>query len=106
MDKGVLGAGLGRRHHLRLLVEAHADIHQRHQQPDEDDGDASFPPDNGDGVLFPGIAPYLTLWSNEMNTSADGRPRFNLNMKEAQDLQTALAQVMPPHCRLLAEPET
>jgi hypothetical protein len=62
----------------------------------EDDGDASFPPDNGDGVLFPGIAPYLTLWSNEMNTSADGRPRINLNMKDAQELQTAMEAEFRP----------
>ena len=62
----------------------------------EDDGNASFPPDNADGVLFPGIAPYLTLWSNEMNASADGRPRINLNMKDAQELQTAMEAEFRP----------
>jgi type II secretory pathway component PulK len=62
----------------------------------EDDGDTNFPPDNADGRLFPGIAPYLTLWSNEMNTSADMRPRINLNNKDAQELQEALEQEFRP----------
>jgi len=58
--------------------------------PNEDDGAASFPPDNGDGVLFAGIAPYLTLWSVESNVSRDGRPRINLNEKDTQKLQESL----------------
>jgi len=64
--------------------------------PNEDDGDASFPPDNADGRLFPGIASYLTLWSNEMNASGDMRPRINLNMKDAQELQDAMDKEFRP----------
>lgn len=62
--------------------------------PNEDDGDASFPPDNADGVLYAGVSPYFTLWSREMNVSKDNRARINLNlnMKDAQKLQDALSQ--------------
>ncbi|MEK6643676.1 MAG: hypothetical protein AABZ08_07175 [Planctomycetota bacterium] len=64
--------------------------------PNEDDGTTTFPPDNSDGTLFVGLAPYLTLWSNETNLSADGRPKINLNMENTQDLQAALeAEIRP-----------
>ena len=64
--------------------------------PNENDGDASFPPDNGDGALFAGIAPYLTLWSRELNVSNDQRPRINLNMQDTQELQTLLEEQFSP----------
>ncbi len=60
--------------------------------PNEDDVDGSFPPDNGDGVLYAGIAPYLTLWSRETNMSADQRPRINLNMQDTQKLQELISE--------------
>jgi len=56
----------------------------------EDDGDASFPYyDNGDGVLNPGIAPFLTVFSREPDTALDNRPRINLN----SDAETIAAQI-------------
>ena len=58
--------------------------------PNENDSDTSFPPDNGDGALFRGIAPYLTLWSREMNMSGDGRQKININQQDMQKLQDAL----------------
>jgi type II secretory pathway component PulK len=58
----------------------------------EDDGDASFPPDNADGVLFPGVAPFLTVWSRELNVSNDHRPRINLNFSDKQKLQEMLGK--------------
>ena len=45
----------------------------------ENDGDASDPPDNRDGKLDRGIAPYVTVYSVEPNTSSDGQPRININ---------------------------
>lgn len=46
----------------------------------EDDGDASFPfYDNGDGILNPGIAPFLTVFSREPDTALDNKQRINLN---------------------------
>jgi hypothetical protein len=56
----------------------------------EDDSDATFPPDNADGVLFPGIAPFVTVWSKEWNTSNNNRPRINLNLPDTQKLQETL----------------
>lgn len=64
--------------------------------PNEDDGDATFPPDNADGALYAGVAPYFTLWSREMNVSNDSRARINLNMKDAQKLQEALSEEFAP----------
>jgi len=49
----------------------------------EDDGDASFPPDNQDGHLNRGIYPYLTVMSFENNVSNDQRPRVYLLGEEA-----------------------
>jgi len=46
--------------------------------PNEDDGDESFPPDNGDGVLNRGVFPYLTVFSAEDNVSNDNRQRIYL----------------------------
>jgi type II secretory pathway component PulK len=56
----------------------------------EDDADATFPPDNADGVLFSGVAPFLTVWSKEWNTSNNNRPRINLNLPDTQKLQESL----------------
>lgn len=59
--------------------------------PNENDSDESFPPDNGDGTLFRGISAYLTLWSREMNMSGDGRQKINLNKQDVQKLQDELS---------------
>ncbi len=56
----------------------------------EDDGDASFPPDNADGQLYAGVAPFLTVWAREWNTSNGNRPRINLNLPDLQKLQELL----------------
>jgi type II secretory pathway component PulK len=65
--------------------------------PNEDDGDASFPPDNADGALFAGVAPYFTLWTRERNVSKDNRARINLNLKDAQKLQEAMSKEFQPN---------
>ncbi len=56
----------------------------------EDDGNASFPPDNADGRLFRGLAPLLTTFSRELNTNSLGKPRINLNMQDVADLEKQL----------------
>lgn len=43
--------------------------------PNEDDGDESFPPDNGDGELNVGLYPYLTVYSRDVNTASDNTQR-------------------------------
>ncbi|MCA9257232.1 MAG: general secretion pathway protein GspK [Phycisphaerales bacterium] len=60
--------------------------------PNEDDGDLSFPPDDGDGKLFQGVARYFTIWSQEANASADGRPRIFLNLQDLEKLQEDLEE--------------
>lgn len=60
--------------------------------PNEDDDDVSFPPDNADGILFRGVGPYLTVWSQEMNTAADNSPRINLNLQDLEKLEKKLEE--------------
>jgi type II secretory pathway component PulK len=45
----------------------------------EDDGDASPPPDDTDGMLRPGLAGLCTVYSYNQNTDAQGAPRIDLN---------------------------
>lgn len=58
--------------------------------PNENDGDASYPPDNSDGALDRGWMAYLTLHSRERNTSVDGLPRVFLNDSDLTQLYDAL----------------
>ena len=56
----------------------------------EDDGEETFPYyDNADGVLNRGVAPYLTIWSREPDTTLANQSRINLN----QDLMAIEAQL-------------
>jgi hypothetical protein len=56
----------------------------------ENDGDETFPSDNADSELFAGVAPLLTVWSRELNTANDNRPRINLNLQDVDKLQEKL----------------
>lgn len=60
--------------------------------PSEDDGDTSFPLDNADGELFRGVAPYLTVWSQDMDTTGENTPRVNLNMQDLDKLRDRLEE--------------
>lgn len=46
--------------------------------PNEDDGEESFPNDNRDGRLDAGLLEYVTVASREPNTRADGTARVNV----------------------------
>lgn len=46
--------------------------------PNEQDGDERFPPDNGDSRLDLGLRPYLTVASYDPNQDNDGVPRTRL----------------------------
>jgi type II secretory pathway component PulK len=48
-------------------------------EPNENDGDASFPPDNADGSLDLGLAAYLTAVTYGPNVSSRGTRRVNIN---------------------------
>lgn len=59
----------------------------------ENDADASWPDDNGDGKLDTGLAEYVTAWTREPNTREDGSPKVNLQSPTArQDLQQLLTE--------------
>ena len=45
----------------------------------EDDGDITQPADNRDGKLDPGLLEYLTVYSREANTNADGTARIGIS---------------------------
>jgi DNA uptake protein ComE-like DNA-binding protein len=50
-----------------------------HLDANEDDGDASFPPDNKDGKLDCGFRQYVTVTSYDLNVDHAGARRINLN---------------------------
>lgn len=60
--------------------------------PNEDDGDASPPLDNRNGVLDHGWVSYLTAHSRESNLRADGREKIHLNNGLLTDLYDALEE--------------
>ncbi|MFO0973525.1 MAG: type II secretion system protein GspK [Phycisphaerae bacterium] len=60
--------------------------------PNEDDGNTSFPPDDADGKLFRGIAPFLTVNSRETNTDSENKPRINLNLRDMEQLEKQLTE--------------
>ncbi|MFO0944694.1 MAG: type II secretion system protein GspK [Planctomycetota bacterium] len=61
--------------------------------PNENDGDASWPPDNADGVLDRGWYPYLTLHSASANTNSAGEPKVNLNDQDQDAVQAKLTEL-------------
>lgn len=58
--------------------------------PGEDDGEASWPPDDADGKLDLGLAGLATIYSYELNKDALGDPRVNLNSADQQTLMNRL----------------
>lgn len=61
--------------------------------PNEDDGDQSWPPDNADGWLDGGLAVYLTTWSAARNVTAEGSERINLNSASAKEIVKSVTGV-------------
>lgn len=58
-------------------------------EQNENDGDQTWPRDNRDGKLDPGLWQLCTVWSSDANMDADGKNRVNLNTATAQQLQDA-----------------
>ncbi|MDB5345345.1 MAG: Type secretory pathway component PulK-like protein [Schlesneria sp.] len=58
--------------------------------PNENDGDASPPLDNHNGVLDHGWVSFLTAYGRESNLRADGRPKIHLNNGLLTDLYDEL----------------
>lgn len=71
---------------LRLLLGADPEILYGEDanrngvlDPNENDGDLSWPMDNRDGKLDPGILEFVTVYSLEPNVRTNGSPRINVN---------------------------
>lgn len=60
--------------------------------PNEDDGDASQPIDNADGLLDPGWSAYLTVHSRESNLRSDGTDKIDVNQDLLSDLYDQIAE--------------
>lgn len=60
--------------------------------PNENDGEATLPIDNADGVLNPGWASLLTVHSRESNLRPDGSPKINLNQSLLTELYDELEE--------------
>jgi DNA uptake protein ComE-like DNA-binding protein len=58
-------------------------------EPNENDGDASWPPDNQDGLINPGFWSLCTVWSVDKNVDAQGKARVNLNTATPVQLEAA-----------------
>jgi DNA uptake protein ComE-like DNA-binding protein len=52
--------------------------------PNEDDGPAQFPPDNGDGRLDPGLRALVAIDCYDRDVDNDGVPRGNINDPDAK----------------------
>ncbi len=62
--------------------------------PAEDDGNLTFPPDNGDGELNRGLLPYVTVYSMGQDRASDNKPRIYMNAKldQIEPLLTELVE--------------
>lgn len=60
--------------------------------PNENDGAASWPPDDEDGTLLLGWSAYLTVFGREKNLQFDNTERININDNNLGDLYDKLAQ--------------
>lgn len=61
--------------------------------PNENDGDQSWPPDDADGTLDRGWFPYLTLYSASPNTDSSGQARLNLNGNDQAAISQKLTEL-------------
>lgn len=60
--------------------------------PNENDGDATWPPDNADGMLQLGWSAYLSVHGRETNTRWDGSTRININNNNLAELYDQLEE--------------
>ena len=64
--------------------------------PNENDGDATLPFDNADGILNPGWFDYFTVHSREINIRPDGSEKINVNMTMLTELYDLLEVELGP----------
>jgi DNA uptake protein ComE-like DNA-binding protein len=70
----------------------------------ENDGDDTWPPDNRDGKLDPGLWQLCTVWSSDKNVDANGKKRLNLNSAPPNDL--VAAGLLPQEAQQIASMRT
>ncbi len=61
--------------------------------PNEDDGEESWPPDDANGELDRGLAPYLTCFSAARNVTSDGQARVDITRASAQEITRQVPQI-------------
>ena len=64
--------------------------------PNENDGDATLPFDNADGILNLGWFDYFTVHSREINIRPDGSEKINVNMTMLTELYDLLEVELGP----------
>lgn len=70
--------------------------------PNENDGDATLPVDNADGVLDVGWSAYFTVHSREINIRPDGSEKINVNQTMLTELYDQLeAELGPDEARFI-----
>ncbi|HOX02943.1 MAG TPA: type II secretion system protein GspK [Candidatus Paceibacterota bacterium] len=62
--------------------------------PNENDGDATLPPDDRDGVLDPGLIEYFTVFTRESALRSDGTNRINVSSGTNQELASLLQEFL------------
>ena len=71
--------------------------------PNEDDGDESWPTDNRDGVLERGLAAYLTCYSAARNVTSDGKDRVNIAQASAQEIVKGVTDISQQQAESIVE---
>ena len=62
--------------------------------PNENDGEASLPLDNADGILDVGWAAYLTTNSKELNQRSDGEEKIFVNTNDLKGLYESIVEAL------------
>jgi type II secretory pathway component PulK len=62
--------------------------------PNENDGDQSYPIDNSDGVLNKGWYPFITCYSYEKNVDQLGNARININSANKESMKESLGETL------------
>ncbi|MCC6486834.1 MAG: general secretion pathway protein GspK [Candidatus Hydrogenedentes bacterium] len=80
------------------------DTNQNHiLDSNEDDGDTNPPSDDRDGLLDAGLLPFVTVYSAEPNTTADGQARVNINESDSAQVQQALEEELGDRAQVIAQ---
>lgn len=72
-------------------------------EPSEDDGDASFPPDNADGLLDAGWSAFITATSIEPSIARSGEPRLVLAEAAPEELAARIPNLRAVQAQTLID---